>query len=60
MGIWNKMNRSKRSLAVDAKDPGGDDVLHRLVESTSCCTTIAARRRSLGIAAASRRRTPRS
>ena len=53
MGIWNKMNRSKRSLAVDAKDPGGADVLHRLVESADVVLHNYSPRgaRSLGIAA---------
>jgi len=32
-GIWNKMNRGKRSLAVDAKLPDGKDVLERLLAS---------------------------
>jgi crotonobetainyl-CoA:carnitine CoA-transferase CaiB-like acyl-CoA transferase len=31
MGIWNKMNRGKRSLCLDVKAPGGRDVLERLV-----------------------------
>jgi crotonobetainyl-CoA:carnitine CoA-transferase CaiB-like acyl-CoA transferase len=30
-GIWNKMNRGKRSLALEAKDPDGADVLERLL-----------------------------
>ena len=30
-GIWNKMNRGKRSLAVEAKQPAGKDVLDRLL-----------------------------
>jgi crotonobetainyl-CoA:carnitine CoA-transferase CaiB-like acyl-CoA transferase len=53
MGIWNKMNRSKRSLAVDAKDPGGADVLHRLAESADVVLHNYSPRgaRSLGIAA---------
>jgi crotonobetainyl-CoA:carnitine CoA-transferase CaiB-like acyl-CoA transferase len=33
MGIWNKMNRGKRSLCVDAKAAGGADVLDRLIAS---------------------------
>ena len=32
-GLWNKMNRSKRSLTVDAKDSGGADVVRRLLAS---------------------------
>jgi crotonobetainyl-CoA:carnitine CoA-transferase CaiB-like acyl-CoA transferase len=31
MGLWNKMNRSKRSLALDAKAPGGAEALDRLI-----------------------------
>ncbi len=31
MGIWNKMNRGKRSLCLDVKAPGGREVLERLV-----------------------------
>ena len=52
MGIWNKMNRSKRSLAVDAKDPDGADVLRRLVESADVVLHNYSPRgaRSLGIA----------
>lgn len=33
MGIWNKMNRGKRSLCVDAKAEGGSEVLDRLIAS---------------------------
>jgi crotonobetainyl-CoA:carnitine CoA-transferase CaiB-like acyl-CoA transferase len=32
MGVWNKMNRGKRSLCIDAKTPDGKDVLAKLVE----------------------------
>ena len=31
MGLWNKMNRNKRSLALDAKAPGGAEALDRLI-----------------------------
>ena len=31
MGIWNKMNRGKRSLCLDVKAPGGREVLERLI-----------------------------
>ena len=31
MGVWNKMNRGKRSLCIDAKTDYGKDVLGRLV-----------------------------
>lgn len=30
-GIWNKMNRGKRSLAVEAKAPAGEQVLQRML-----------------------------
>ncbi|MFV0307623.1 MAG: CoA transferase [Desertimonas sp.] len=30
-GIWNKMNRGKRSIAVEAKEPAGAEVLERLL-----------------------------
>lgn len=33
MGIWNKMNRGKRSLCVDAKDEVGGQVLDRVIAS---------------------------
>lgn len=31
MGIWNKMNRNKKSLCLDVKAPGGMDVLAALI-----------------------------
>ena len=31
-GIWNKMNRGKRSLALEGKAPGGKEVLERLLQ----------------------------
>ena len=31
MGMFNKMQRNKRSLCLDVKAPGGEEVLHRLV-----------------------------
>lgn len=31
MGLWNKLNRNKRSLCLDAKAPGGPEVLDRLI-----------------------------
>jgi crotonobetainyl-CoA:carnitine CoA-transferase CaiB-like acyl-CoA transferase len=34
MGIWNKMNRSKRSLCLDAKAPGGNEIMRRVIESS--------------------------
>ncbi len=34
MGIWNKMNRGKRSLCLDAKAPHGDEILRRIIESS--------------------------
>jgi crotonobetainyl-CoA:carnitine CoA-transferase CaiB-like acyl-CoA transferase len=33
MSLWNKMNRSKRSLCLDIKAPGGREVFERLVAS---------------------------
>jgi len=32
MGMYNKLQRNKRSLALDVKGPGGQELLHRLVE----------------------------
>jgi len=32
MGVWNKMNRGKQSLCLDAKADGGGEVLRRLIE----------------------------
>jgi crotonobetainyl-CoA:carnitine CoA-transferase CaiB-like acyl-CoA transferase len=34
MGTWNKMNRSKRSLCIDAKPPEGRAVLDALIAGT--------------------------
>ena len=52
MGIFNKMNRNKRSVALDAKAPGGDEVLARLIESADVLVHNFTPRgaRSLGIA----------
>ncbi|MGF1597916.1 MAG: CaiB/BaiF CoA transferase family protein [Acidimicrobiales bacterium] len=32
MGLFNKLQRNKRSLCLDVKAPGGTELLHRLVE----------------------------
>jgi len=32
MGMFNKLQRNKRSLCLDIKSPGGTEILHRLVE----------------------------
>ena len=48
MGVWNKMNRSKRSLCLDAKDEAGAARARRLLaDADLVCTTTrrAARRR---------------
>ncbi|MEL7158560.1 MAG: CoA transferase, partial [Actinomycetota bacterium] len=34
MSLWNKMNRSKRSLCLDIKGPGGREVFEHLVASS--------------------------
>ena len=34
MGMFNKMQRNKRSLCLDVKGPGGSEVLHHLVEQS--------------------------
>ncbi|MDA3041141.1 MAG: CoA transferase [Actinomycetota bacterium] len=51
MGYFNKMNRSKRSLCLDIKAPGGRDVLERLVASADIVINNYSPRgvRSLGI-----------
>jgi crotonobetainyl-CoA:carnitine CoA-transferase CaiB-like acyl-CoA transferase len=51
-GLWNKMNRSKRSLAVDAKDPDGREVVRRLLASADVVLHNYTPRgaRSLGLA----------
>jgi crotonobetainyl-CoA:carnitine CoA-transferase CaiB-like acyl-CoA transferase len=53
MGIWNKMNRSKRSVALDAKTADGAAVLHRLISDADVVLHNYSPRgaRSLGIAA---------
>jgi crotonobetainyl-CoA:carnitine CoA-transferase CaiB-like acyl-CoA transferase len=52
MGNWNKMNRSKRSLCLDAKDDAGAEVLRALVaDSDLVVHNMTARgARSMGIA----------
>ena len=51
MGTWNKMNRSKRSLCLDAKPPEGAAVLQSLIESADLFVHNYSPRgaRSLGI-----------
>lgn len=51
MGMFNKLQRNKRSLCLDAKAPGGTDVLHRLVERSDVVLNNYSPRgvRSLGI-----------
>lgn len=51
MGHWNKMNRSKRSLCLDVKGPGGQEVLEALVSSADLVVNNYSPRgvRSLGI-----------
>lgn len=51
MGVWNKMNRSKRSFCLDAKAPGGAEVLARLVADVDVLVHNYSPRgaRSLGI-----------
>ncbi len=34
MGMFNKLQRNKRSLCLDVKGPGGTEILHRLVEQS--------------------------
>ncbi len=51
MGYFNKMNRSKRSLCLDIKAPGGREVFERLVASADIVINNYSPRgvRSLGI-----------
>lgn len=51
MSLWNKMNRSKRSLALDIKGPGGREVFERLVASADIVLNNYSPRgvRSLGL-----------
>jgi crotonobetainyl-CoA:carnitine CoA-transferase CaiB-like acyl-CoA transferase len=51
MGTWNKMNRSKRSLCLDAKPPEGAQVLENLLASADLVVHNFTPRgaRSLGI-----------
>jgi crotonobetainyl-CoA:carnitine CoA-transferase CaiB-like acyl-CoA transferase len=51
MSLWNKMNRSKRSLCLDIKGPGGREVFERLVASADIVLNNYSPRgvRSLGI-----------
>jgi len=52
MGIWNKMNRSKRSVALDAKTEEGSTILQRLIGEADVVLHNYSPRgaRSLGIA----------
>ena len=34
-GVWNKMNRGKRSLAMEAKTPEGKAILEQKVAATA-------------------------
>jgi crotonobetainyl-CoA:carnitine CoA-transferase CaiB-like acyl-CoA transferase len=34
MGMYNKLQRNKRSLCLDVKGPGGQELFHRLVEQS--------------------------
>ncbi len=51
MSLWNKMNRSKRSLCLDIKGPGGREVFEQLVASADIVINNYSPRgvRSLGI-----------
>ncbi|MCP5027763.1 MAG: CoA transferase [Actinomycetia bacterium] len=51
MSVWNKMNRSKRSLCLDIKAPGGREVFEKLVASADIVLNNYSPRgvRSLGI-----------
>ncbi len=51
MGVWNKINRGKQSLCLDAKADGGGEVLHRLIERADVLLNNYSPRgaRSLGI-----------
>jgi crotonobetainyl-CoA:carnitine CoA-transferase CaiB-like acyl-CoA transferase len=51
MSLWNKMNRSKRSLCLDVKAPGGREVFERLVATADIVLNNYSPRgvRSLGI-----------
>jgi crotonobetainyl-CoA:carnitine CoA-transferase CaiB-like acyl-CoA transferase len=51
MSLWNKMNRSKRSLCLDIKAPGGREVFERLVAGADIVLNNYSPRgvRSLGI-----------
>ena len=51
MSLWNKMNRSKRSLCLDIKGPGGREVFQRLVAGADIVLNNYSPRgvRSLGI-----------
>ena len=51
MSLWNKMNRSKRSLCLDIKGPGGREVFEQLVASSDIVINNYSPRgvRSLGI-----------
>ncbi|MFV0259170.1 MAG: CoA transferase [Acidimicrobiales bacterium] len=51
MSLWNKMNRSKRSLCLDVKAPGGREVFERLVATVDVVVNNYSPRgvRSLGV-----------
>ena len=51
LGYWNKMNRSKRCLCLDAKAPGGREVLRQIVANADIVVNNYSPRgvRSLGI-----------
>ncbi|MFV0524950.1 MAG: CoA transferase [Acidimicrobiales bacterium] len=51
MSLWNKMNRSKRSLCLDLKAPGGREAFERLVTTADMVINNYSPRgvRSLGI-----------
>ena len=51
MGMFNKLQRNKRSLCLDVKGPGGTELLHRLVERSDVVLNNYSPRgvRSLGI-----------
>lgn len=51
MGMFNKLQRNKRSLCLDVKAPGGTELLHRLVKESDVVLNNYSPRgvRSLGI-----------